>query len=163
MSGFKKLPVRTASDATVTANLKTNNEPLTSLTDGEVAAKVGPVFKNGIHNGAYKLDLAAAKPVTAITTWSYNRAGVRGAQKLTLYGSDSADDPGWDVSKLKLLGTIDTGKVTTEYTATSLRATTRGGSLGNFRWIIWAVSPVSSTAGGENTAFQEIAVENEVG
>ena len=155
--GFKKLPVPTASNATVTANLKTSNKPLKSLTDGKLAPTAGPIFKNGIHNGTYKMDLGAAKPVAAITTWSYNRAGVRGAQKLTLYGSDSAQDPGWDVSKLTPLCTIDTGKTKADYTATSLRVAA-GGSLGNFRWIIWAVSPVSPTGGGENTAFQELNV-----
>jgi hypothetical protein len=34
-----------------------------------------------------------------------------------------------------------------------------GSSLGQFRWIVWAVSPVTESGGGENTAFQELSVE----
>ncbi|TWU47023.1 alpha-L-fucosidase [Rubripirellula reticaptiva] len=154
---FRKLPVPGASNRTVTASPQTSNDPLDSLTDGKVAAGIGPVFKNGIHHGIYKMDLGAAKPVSAISAWSYNRARVRGAQKLTLYGSDSVKDPGWDLSQLTPLGTVDTGKSTTDYTATSLRAA-EDESLGKFRWIVWAVSPVTSTGGGENTAFQELNV-----
>ena len=42
------------------------------------------------------------------------------------------------------------------FNAASLRARA-GKSLGDFRWIIWDVYPV--TRGRENTAFQELAVE----
>ena len=42
------------------------------------------------------------------------------------------------------------------YVAASLAAAT-GESLGTYRWIVWAVSPVS--ANKENTAYQEFAVE----
>lgn len=104
------------------------------------------------------MDLGATEPVSAITARSYNRAQVRGAQKLTLYSSDSGKDPGWDLSRLTPLCTIDTGRATADDTATSLRAAA-GKSLGDFRWIVWAVSPVTSTGGGESTAFQELTVE----
>jgi hypothetical protein len=116
------------------------------------------VFANGIRDGAYKLDLGASKSVSAVTSWSFNMGGVRGAQKLTVYASNASSDPGWELQKFIAIGTIETGKATSEYTAASLRAT-EGKTLGEFRWIVWAVSPVTDIGGGENTAFQEIAVE----
>ncbi len=40
--------------------------------------------------------------------------------------------------------------------AVSLRAPV-GQSLGEYRWIVWSASPVTQL--GENTAYQELAVE----
>jgi len=158
-AGLKKIPVSAASKRKVTANQKTNNDPLGSLTDGKLAKSYGPVFGNGVHNGAYKMALGSTLSVTAITSWSHAKNSNRGNQKVTLYGSDSAKDPGWDLSKLTPIGSIDTaGAAKADFTAASLRSTT-GQILGNFRWIVWAVSPVSTAGGGENTAFQELAVE----
>jgi hypothetical protein len=68
-------------------------------------------------------------------------------------------DPGWDLTRFTLLGTIDTtGVAKADFTAASLRASA-GKSLGQYRWIVWAVSPVTETGGGENTAFQDLSVE----
>ncbi len=93
------------------------------------------------------------------TSWSHNWNGVRGSQKLVLYGSEAGTDPGWDLKKYVPLGTIDTGvEVTLDFTAASLRAPD-GQSLGKFRWIVWAVSPVERNGIPENTAFQELSVE----
>ena len=156
--GFKDLPLRTATRGRIIANQATKNDPLTSLNDGKLVERVGPVFGNGIRNGAYKLDLGSAKGVTAITSWSHNYKGARGAQKLTIYASDAVTDPGWDLGKFTVLSTIDTRKTKANYTAASLRAAA-GKSLGNYRWVVWAVSPVTDTGGGENTAFQEFSVE----
>lgn len=156
---FVRLPVPTASNRKITANQKTSNDPLNTLTDGKLGKGYGAVFGNGINNGAYKLDLGSVQPVIAITSWSFDMSRTRGAQHLTIYGSSSTTDPGWELNAFTQLGTIDTfGTPKGEFTAASLR-TPSGKSLGNFRWIVWAVSPVTSTAGGENTAFQELAVE----
>ena len=103
------------------------------------------------------MDLGSVLPVSAVTSWSFNQGTTRGAQKLTIYGCDAAVDPGWDLKKLKPLGTIHTGKQKSHFLAASLRAVD-GSTLGSFRWIIWRVSPVSELGGGENTAFQELAV-----
>ena len=65
---------------------------------------------------------------------------------------------GWDLSKFTALGTIHSGAGESAYLVASLRAVNTN-TLGNFRWIVWAVSPVSNLGGGENTAFQEFAVE----
>ena len=143
----------------VTANQKTSNDPVASLSDGKLAKGFGPVFPNGVRNGAYKMDLGSVRPVSAITSWSHNWKGFRGTQKLALYGSGAATDPGWDLSRFAPLGTIDTSSETeSNFTAASLRAAA-GQSLGQFRWIVWAVSPISDHGGGENTAFQELSVE----
>ena len=156
-SGFSKCPLPASPAGTVTANQKNSNDPLSTLIDGKLARSIGPVFKNGVKNGAYKMDLGTVKPVAAITSWSHNWKKIRGAQKITLYCSNSPSDPGWDLSKFTPLGTIDTtDQKPATFTAISLRASA-GKLIGTFRWIVWAVSPVSSKA--ENTAFQELAVE----
>ncbi len=157
--GFRQLPPPSASGAGVTANPKTSNEPLISLADGKLARTIGPVFGNGIRNGAYKMDLGTEKNVSAITSWSFAFKGRRGVQRLALYGSNSPTDPGWDLRNFTPLGSIDTtGTAKSGFTAASLRAAA-GSSLGSFRWILWAVSPASDAGNGENTAFQELAVE----
>ncbi|MBK1825534.1 PDZ domain-containing protein [Haloferula rosea] len=156
--GFKRLPLPAESKLSISAAPKTNNESLSTLTDGKLAENFGPVFGNGVHNGAYKVDLGAVKPVTAITSWSFRMGNNRGPQKLTIYGSNSEADPGFKLENFTPLGSIDTGASKAKFTAASLQALD-GESLGDFRWIVWAVSPVSSNGGGENTAFQELAVE----
>lgn len=103
------------------------------------------------------MDLGSVQPVTAITSWSFKQ-GERAAQKLTLYGSRSATDPGWNLKQLTPIGTVIAAAGESTFTAASLRASS-GTTLGEFRWIIWSVSPVTETAGGENSAFQELHVE----
>ncbi|WP_419193873.1 signaling protein [Novipirellula herctigrandis] len=161
---FKSLRLPTIPCGKVAANQSTNNDSLSSLLNGELANRYGPVFGNGVRNGAYRVDLGKSKPIAAITSWSFAK-GARGAQKVTLYGSNSVSDPGWDPADYTPLGNVDTtvtndsNRATKpEYTAASLRAAA-GRSLGQFRWILWSVSPVTSVAGGENTAFQELSVE----
>ena len=156
--GFKKLPLPAEPVGEVSANQKTNEAPLESLLDGQLSKGYGPMFGNAVHSGAYRIDLGSSQPITGITSWSFAKAD-RGTQKVTLMGSDSANDPGWNFSAFTPLGTIDTtGAAKAEFTAASLRAPA-GKSLGNFRWIIWSVAPVTSKGGGENTAFQELSVE----
>lgn len=157
--GFKTLIPKATRGVTVTANKRTSNDPIATLTDGKLAKKFGPVFGNNIADGAYKMDLGVEKPIRAITSWSHAQAGKRGSQRVKLYGSKSAKDPGWkltDKSKFTALGEIETGPVETTFTAASLRAD-KGETLGSFRWIVWSVSPVTRLK--ENTAFQELAVE----
>ena len=156
--GFETLTLPSASNRKITANQPTANDPLHTLTDGMLTKGFGPIFRNGIHNGAYRMDLGKMKPVSAITSWSHNQAGHRGPQRLTIYGSKAKNDPGWDLSEYMLLGTVNTGRQDDNFVAASLRATDQK-NLGRFRWIAWAVSPVNDSGGGENTAFQELAVE----
>lgn len=159
-SDFTKVPVPSASSRTVTTNRKTANDPVRTLTDGKLARGFGPVFPNSIHNGAYRMDLGTVQPVTAIKSWSVKMSNTRDGQKLTIYGSASVTDPGWDLSRFTAIGTVITGETNAAFTAASLRAT-GDKTLGDFRWIVWSVSPVSQLGGGENTAFQELAVEIE--
>ena len=158
-SGFKTLIPRATRGVKVSANKRTNNDPISTLTDGKLAKRFGPVFGNNISDGAYKMDLGAVNPIAAITSWSNNQAGKRGGQRLKLYGSKSTKDPGWNLtekSKFIPLGEIETGPAKATFTAASLRAE-KGKTLGSFRWIIWSVLP--TTRINENTAFQELAVE----
>ncbi len=159
-SGFARLVPASAPAGSVSAKPATQNEPLASLVDGRLARNYGPVFGNGTRDGAYKLDLASSRPIQAITSWSFNQNGNRGRQAVTIYGSHSATDPGWnteDAARFTALGTVDTASLpAAEFQAISLRARA-GQSLGSFRWIVWRVSPVTGL--GENTAFQELSVE----
>ncbi|WPJ97287.1 site-2 protease family protein [Coraliomargarita algicola] len=157
--GFSKLPLAAKASGTITTKPKTSNEPVAVLTDGRLADDFGCVFGNTIRNGVYRMDLGAVKDLSAVTAWSFNQSGSRGAQMLTIYGSNDSKDPGWDLGKFTALGSIDTTALTRkDYSAVSLRARS-GKSLGSYRWIAWAVSPVSEIGGGENTAFQEFSVE----
>ncbi len=159
---FKRVVPPAASAARVTARGDTNNDPGGVLTDGKLAAGYGPVFGNGVGDGAYKMDLGSVRDVSAITSWSYNQNDNRGNQKLTIYGSRSETDPGWNITdpaRFTPIGSIDTTRAAFKdpaFIAASLRAPA-GASLGSFRWIVWTVAPVTSI--GENTAFQELSVD----
>jgi len=139
----------------------TKNDPLSVLVDGMLAKGYGPVFGNGVVSGRYKLDLGAAKSIVQVNTFSFNQNGNRGRQRFVLYGSRAKSDPGWNVEDASVYWPIidlDTQKTpATNFIATSIG---RGGGkpLGCYRWLVWAVYPISETAGGENTAFQEFQV-----
>lgn len=159
-AGFRSLAARAAQTGVVTANRAVNNEPLTILTDGKLAEGYGPVFANGVRNGAYKLDLGGVKPVHAITSWSYNQNSSRGRQIVTLYGSDAATDPGWDTrdaSRFTPLGSFDTASVPPDRFTVAALCAPEGQTLGAFRWIVWECQPVTQLL--ENTAWQEFSVE----
>ncbi len=157
--GFTKIIPSSAKNV-ITASEKVNNDLLASLTDGILNEGYGPVFTNGIRLGIYKMNLGTAKPVSAISSWSFNQNNNRSRQFVTIYGSNSEADPGWnvkDAKKFTPLGSIDTASLPiAPFTAASLRAPS-GSSLGSFRWIAWQTSPVSAEA--ENTAWQEFSAE----
>jgi hypothetical protein len=150
------------SGVTVTAGEPgTLNQPLAVLMDGRLARDYGPVFGNGVVHGLYKMDLGAVKSVTQVNTFSHDQDGNRGRQRFVLYGSTATKDPGWHVKDgapfMPILD-VDSGKVgASDFVATSIRRGS-GAPLGAYRWLVWAVSPVTKTAGGENTAFQELQV-----
>ena len=159
-NGFKIILLPKKASGKITANQKTNNDSLSTLTDGKLNTSFGPIFPNGVNDGAYKMDLGKSKSVTAINSWSHHIGGKRGAQIVNVYGSNSPTDPGWNISDKKLytpLGTISTkGQKIDQFNAISLRPK-NGSSLGNFRWIVWQVDPITNSK--ENTAFQELSVE----
>ncbi len=159
-NGFTKLTLPAVPVGTIVTRPATSNDPPKILTDGKLAAGYGPIFGNGNYEGAYKLDLGEKLPLAAISSWSFNQNSSRGPQTLSLFGSNSIPDPGWDTSNAALftpLGSLDTTSLpSAKFNATSLRARP-GQTLGSFRWIIWITTPINPT--GENTAFQELAVE----
>ena len=57
----------------MTANQGTANQPVKMLVDGRLTPDYGPVFRNGIRNGAYKMDLGETKRVAAVNSWSFNQ------------------------------------------------------------------------------------------
>lgn len=150
----KRLAIRSVQSRPATAN-----EPLATLHDGRLAENYGPVFPNEVVGGMYRVDLGNVQPVAAVRTWSHHQHGKRGSQYFTLYGSDSVEDPGWDVGERKryvAIAEVNTiGMPNDRYQATSVQ---RGGDqpLGSFRWLLWVVRPV--TAIRENTALQEMQV-----
>jgi hypothetical protein len=144
----------------ITSNIVTKNDPLTMLSDRKLAKGYGPVFDNGITSCIYKMDLGAVEKINSLRSWSHNQNGTRGTQILTIYGSNAATDPGWNVadrSRFTAIGSIDTRSVTSKEFVAAAISDRAGAALGAYRWIVWAVSPVS--ADQENTAFQEFAVE----
>ncbi len=159
--GFSKLAPPEELRGKIEANQVTKDAPLTVLVDGRLEEGYGPVFANQVSAGAYRIDLGEPADVSAITSWTANKNGNRGAQRLTLYGSNAEVDPGWQVedrSRFTPLGSIDTTALKSgAFNAASLRSRA-GEHLGRFRWIVWRVTPV--TARGENSAFQELHVES---
>ena len=162
---FKTIPLASAAavlPGKITAGEPgTANEPISVLADGKLARNYGPVFGNGVVDGAYKLDLGAVKSIGQVNTFSYNQNSNRGRQRFVLYGSSAANDPGWNVEDGRSWTPIidlDTRKPpTTDFVATSVRRN-EGRPLGSYRWLIWAVAPATTNAGGENTGFQEFQV-----
>ncbi len=160
LKDFKKLVPSPSKSSVFTASGEVANMALSVLGDGQLARFYGPVFPNTVRLGCYKLDLGTSKPVTSVRSWSFNQNDNRGRQRVTIYGSGSATDPGWNVAdagKFTPLGSIDSASLpAAPFTATSLQAAA-GGSLGRFRWIVWQTEPITGI--GENTAWQELAVE----
>ncbi|MCF7674737.1 MAG: alpha-L-fucosidase [Akkermansiaceae bacterium] len=160
--GFKDVPVAAAAmPAKVSSGgPATRDGPLDALIDGKVAKDSGPIFANGVDNGMYKLDLAAAKSVGRINTFS-SSGRHRAKQNFVLYGSNAATDPGWEVADTAAfspIAAVDTRQSEPkEYVATSLRRSD-GRPLGTYRWLVWAVFPVNGEIGGENSAYQELQV-----
>ncbi|MCX5653203.1 MAG: PDZ domain-containing protein [Planctomycetota bacterium] len=142
----------------VAGGAPTNNDPIDLLTDGKVANSYGPIFANGIGCGMYKLDLATVKTIAQVNTFS--ALGVRARQNFVLYGSSAASDPGWKVADARIFTpviSVDTSqRMPADFEATSIRYS-GGRSLGNYRWLVWAVFPVTQD-NVENTAFQELQV-----
>lgn len=161
-SAFESIPLAPAAAVLIgrlSARPQTMNEPLAVLTDGKLAKNYGPVFGNGVTGGFYKLDLGASKCIAQVNTFSFNQGQNRGPQHFVLFGSNAPSDPGWNVDDphaFRPLAEIDAAS-TADFLATSVRQSD-GRSLGTYRWLLWAVSPASANAGGENTAFQEFQV-----
>ncbi|MFY8199055.1 MAG: PDZ domain-containing protein, partial [Pirellula staleyi] len=147
------LPVRVSA-----GGASTNNDPIESLTDTKVANSYGPVFANGVETGMLKLDLASVTNIAQINTFS--ALETRARQNFVLYGSKADADPGWSVDDPKFFTPIiavDTRDgLAGPFAATSIRRSD-GKPLGDFRWLVWAVAPVTSEH-AENTAFQELRV-----
>ena len=139
----------------------TQNEPLSVLTDGHWPGTTARSSATVSGTALTSLISELSRSIRQVNTFSYNQSGKRGRQRFVLYGSRAGSDPGWNVEDLRVFTPIielDTRKQpTTDFVATGVHSS-GGQSLGSYRWLIWAVAPVTETAGGENTAFQEFQV-----
>ena len=157
---FKRIPLSAVClpIQAITSNPGANNEPLATLQDGKLAANYGPVFTNNTAVGLYKIDLGAAQDLLEINTWSYSE-DTRGPQNFVLYGSAAAADPGWSIDNSETftpIAEVNTqGLRNAKFNVTSVRHS-KGTSLGEFRWLVWATSALNAT--GEHTAFQEVQI-----
>jgi membrane-associated protease RseP (regulator of RpoE activity) len=137
----------------------TLNDPIDVLTDGKVVMGFGPIFPNGVNVGMYKLDLANVQPVAQVNTFSAGEGRAR--QNFVLYGSTATADPGWNVTDTTVftpVNGVDTRQVKpTAFEATRIRRS-NGKPLGNYRWLVWALSPLEDGIGGGNSSFQELQV-----
>ncbi len=161
---FSSIPLKAAPAilaGKISSASKTLDEPLAVLLDGRLARNYGPVYGNGVQNGLYKLDLGASQSIAQVNTFSFNQNKNRGRQRFVLYASGSDTDPGWKVEDARLftaLAEVDTNRTArADFVATSIRQS-NGKPLGSYRWLVWSIVPVTSNAGGENTAFQEFQV-----
>lgn len=157
-----EVPLPSSPSGEITAMPATSNQALATMTDGKLEKNYGAVFANSVSNGAYKMDLEAAKEIAAINSWAFNQNS-RGIQRINLYGSASEKDPGWDLSdatEFTAIGSIDTtSSKAGAFTAVSLRGS-EGASLGKYRWIVWKAWPLNKQ--GENSSFQELSVETKL-
>jgi hypothetical protein len=150
------LSVSTVRIESITTKPGTKNEPANTLIDGKLAENYGPVFENGIRSGIYKADLGRAIAIAEIQTWTFNQNGNRGAQKFVIFGSNSPTDPGWELNKMTPLGEVELSPNPGEKFLGSGLKKSDGSALGKFRWLLWAVEPVTNS--GENSAFQEFQI-----
>ena len=137
--------------ATISVKPATNNEAISTLTDGALAKNYGPIFGNGTARGIYKMDLGAVKKIAAINIWSYNQDDRRSAQRLIVYAS--IEDPGFDLSKCLPIAAVraDAGG---DMIATQLKSQS---TLAIARYFLWALEPLNDQ--GEHSAVQELGVE----
>jgi membrane-associated protease RseP (regulator of RpoE activity) len=159
---FKKVSVAAAS-AVASAKVSVDGAKLSIgavdlLVDGKIDCNRGPTFASGVDTGKYRFDLGEVKRIAQVNTYASGNTHAR--QSFTLYGSNAALDPGWNLADTKVFTpviTVDSRGERTEYEATSIRRSTDQ-PLGNFRWLIWAAAPTMGEIGGQNTTIEEIQV-----
>ena len=161
---FKRVPLAPAA-AVLPAKALTippgsSNDPLGMLTDGQLTRDAGHAFGDGFTTGTYKIDLGSVQTIGQINTFSGGNNQVRARQNFVLYGSAAATDPGWNVQDAsQFTPIIDlAARETDEFdcAATSIRQSS-GKPLGRYRWLVWAVTPVTYD-GGSNTSIAELQV-----
>jgi len=159
---FKTVPlVSTVVPAKISSGgPRTVDGSLAALIDGKLGKDGNPIFSNGVTDGAYKLDLAEAKNMAQVNTFSFTGRN-RAKQNYILYGSNGVADPGWNIADAAVftpIMAVDTRELEPKaFEATGIRRS-GGKPLGSFRWLVWKVSPITGEIGGENTAFQELQV-----
>jgi hypothetical protein len=143
---------------TFSAQPQPANGPAAELADGKLAVAYGPVFANHVTGGCYKAGLGRLADIGEIRVWSCLQAPSRLAQRFTLFGSNAAQDPGWDTGdpeRFTPIASVDTtAEPLAEWQATTLMPSGKA-TLGRWQWLVWVVQPPN---GFENTTYQEIEV-----
>ncbi|MBL8819506.1 MAG: PDZ domain-containing protein [Planctomyces sp.] len=142
----------------LTARPQTSNQPLSILKDGKLSRDYGPVFGNGIRSGIYKVSLGQTSSLKSISTITFNQNGNRGPQRFIVFGTTSETDPGWNFRDQQIFKPICEVDTTHEKSGTfqSTAIHSSDQDLGEYRWLLWVVYPVSPLE--ENSAFQEFTV-----
>jgi len=161
---FKVVPLATAEAVLpakrVSVPPDSTDAPFDLITDGKLERNRGHAFRDSFTNGAYKIDLGSVRSIAQVNTFSRGNDGIRARQNFVLYGSAAASDPGWNVEDASLFTPIIdlVARKTSglEFAATSIRQSD-GKLLGSYRWLIWAVTPITYDR-GSNTAIQELQV-----
>ena len=162
VKAFSSIPLlsksKVASAKIASGGAPTNNDPLETLLDGQLANGYGPVFANGVENGMIKLDLGTMQKILQVQTFSTGQ--LRARQRFMLYGSISDVDPGWDVGnaeKFKPIAGVDTREHGPSPFGATRISRFDDQPLGSFRWLVWAVTPITEEH-LENTSLQELQV-----
>ena len=155
---FKKLPLTSGAPYRVQSRPGTSNDPIKVLSDGKLQKAFGSLFANNEVNGMYKVDLGSSKTVESITSYAFDKSG-RNQQILTVFGSNSESNPGWELENYTEIGAIDNRQHLGDFTAASIQGQS-GNVLGNYRWILWRVYPIKGH-GLTNPAMQELSVKTQ--
>ncbi len=175
---FRDVPPPALNDAgskakvsVVAGTLDRNGAGVEALTDGKVPTQADEPRRNvffapGEAGGRLVFDLGEAKSVTAIASFSWHPES-RAAQRYTVWGSASADaagatEPtpealakaGWT-----LVGKVDTSRQRPGQHAARLSAAADKEPLGNFRHLLFDVSPNPDPRGFGQTFYGEIDIE----
>ena len=161
---FKRVPLAPAAAVlpvkALTVPPGSSNDPLAMLTDGQLTCDAGHAFGDGFTQGAYKMDLGSVQAIGQVHTFSGGNNHIRARQNFVLYGSAAATDPGWNVQDAsQFTPIIDlVARETDEFDCAATRIRRSAGKpLGRYRWLVWAVTPVTYD-GGSNTSFAELQV-----
>jgi hypothetical protein len=178
---FKDVPSPSRTDAGNKATLTifegrpdSNGGEVERLTDGKLPSDddqpaANFFFNAGTDGGRLLMDLGSATEIKAINTYSWH-SNTRGPQVYKLYGGDEslADfigkrQRGADLEKAgwKLIASVDSrpkeGEPGGQY---GVSISDSGGSIGKYRYLLFAVSRTESGTPFGNTFFSEIDVDD---
>jgi hypothetical protein len=175
---FKSVPPPSRNDATTGARFSlisgrrdSNGGELTRLNDGQVPADEDApganfFFAAGTDGGRLLVDLGKPLAVKQVNTYSWHGAS-RGPQVYQLYGSDGQSpgfnrEPGAEIDPVtcgwKAVAAVDTRPKRGEGGQYGVSLSDAQGNLGQYQYLLFAVSRTENRDGFGNTFFSEIDV-----